>query len=148
MCLASLSVVSLSPLVLPANMRLVDGGLAFFSARVTDPRAFLGSWALCLHSVAAELGCTSLESFRAKCPALWERMEQAESELTRIGYDGADPINWMSYFNESFPKLQGIIGKRVSTHQRKTLMSQSFPGGRRKTMMNGLSLSLLMLMIS
>jgi hypothetical protein len=51
-------------------LRLADGGLGFGSAELARESAYLGSWALTLKDVAASVGATSWEGFRAKCGSL------------------------------------------------------------------------------
>ena len=105
-----------------AKLGLSDGGCAFPSARDTAARAYLGSWALVLPSVAACLGTTSLEGFLSRCPRVARAMRSAEAELDAQGAkDG--PINWGSYLAEPRAKLQGYWGKRASAHRRTQLLN-------------------------
>ena len=104
-----------------AKLGLSDGGCAFPSARDAAARAYLGSWALVLPSVASCLGVTSLEGFRSRCPRIAQDMRSAEVELDAQGAKEG-PIEWGSYLAEPRAKLQGYWGKRISAHKRAQLL--------------------------
>ena len=106
-----------------ATMRLRDGGCAFPSAEATAPRAYMGSWALVLQSVAACVGVTSLESFRARCPHTARTLSLAEGDLRAQGGMGPTPFDWAACLAEPRAKLQGGWGETVSERNRKRLLS-------------------------
>ena len=54
------------------------------SAKLRRAAAFLGSWELCLHDVAAAVGLSSAEAVRARLPALVADIAAAEAALRAV----------------------------------------------------------------
>ena len=113
-----------------ATMRTRDGGCAFPSARATAARAYMGSWALVLKNVAACLGATSLEGFRASCPGTADALRRAEAELETLGGKDHSPFDWASCLAEPRAKMQGEWGEAMSERNRQLLLSELDEGGR------------------
>ena len=78
---------SLSPEQLAiTSMTTKAGGLAYGGLATKSAPAFLGSWALCLKSVASELQVASIASFAAKCPTTANHMRRAEATAVQAGW--------------------------------------------------------------
>ena len=105
-----------------ASLRLKEGGLAFGGLGGRSAPAFLASWAACLEHVASQLGASSWEGFRSRCPTLSSDLDRAERDLRLAGGNGSRPLDWTGWFGEADSGLQGVWGREASACKREALL--------------------------
>jgi len=114
---------SLSPDQLTiAGMTTKAGGLAYGGLATRSAPAFLGSWALCLQSVASELQVASMAGLAAKCPTTASHMQRAEATAAQAGCLGLGAMSWQRLLQEPMPKLQSILCQQIADKHKKTLL--------------------------
>ena len=103
-------------------LRLADGGLGFGSAELARESAYLGSWALTLKDVAASVGATTWEGFRARCGPLAASLERAEAKLLQDSGGSVQPVHWAGLVDEPRAKLQSFWYSKLQETRKEALL--------------------------
>ena len=89
-----------------ASLKRKDGGMGIPSAAERGSRAFLGSWALSLRTVAQIVGAHSWEEFVASCPHISDAMDRATADMIRNSGGRTQRPDWIELFQRPAGKKQ------------------------------------------
>ena len=104
-------------------LRLTDGGLGLASAAQAAAAAYLGSWALTLHSVGACLDEPSWARFKERCPSVAEAIARAETRLQTQCGGSLEAIDWTGCMGEPLQGMQGKWAGDLRSKERERLLA-------------------------
>ena len=105
-------------------LRLAQGGLGLSSAKQTAPLAFLASWALTLHEVAATVGTVSWATFTQHCAVVGTSIRRAEEDMAQLGEGRLTPPDWVRCMHDPSAKLQGLWAHKLKDSNRESLLRE------------------------